>query len=217
MEMTSFPTRIVEDSQKYTNFTFVQVGAHDGVRHDPINKYIKSMGWGGLLIEPVPRYFEQLKKNYALYKKLKFANYAIAETSGKKKIYGVSQKAPWYLWQMARTKDSFSRRAMLHNTWFMPGIAKYVVTRNVKTARLKKVLEEFEMGHVHLYVIDTEGYDYQVLKQIDFDNDPPEYIYFEHLLLSKKDKRSAWSLLENNGYEVVIQGMYNTVAYRQKW
>ena len=32
--------------------TFVQVGAHDGVMHDPLREFILKNKWNGLLIEP---------------------------------------------------------------------------------------------------------------------------------------------------------------------
>ena len=32
--------------------SFVQVGAHDGVMHDPLRKFILNNNWQGILIEP---------------------------------------------------------------------------------------------------------------------------------------------------------------------
>jgi hypothetical protein len=36
-------------------FTFIQVGAFDGITTDPLHKYITRYGWRGILMEPQPR------------------------------------------------------------------------------------------------------------------------------------------------------------------
>src|SRR5260370_36221391 len=36
-------------------FTFIQVGAFDGISSDPVHKYIQTFGWRGVLIETEPR------------------------------------------------------------------------------------------------------------------------------------------------------------------
>ena len=43
--------------------TFVQVGANDGYRFDPLRKHIVAYHWPGLLIEPQPDVFAELKQN----------------------------------------------------------------------------------------------------------------------------------------------------------
>ena len=47
--------------KKDPNFFFVQVGANDGVNHDPIFHHVRKYNWKGLLIEPIPDIFEKLK------------------------------------------------------------------------------------------------------------------------------------------------------------
>ena len=37
--------------------SFVQIGSCDGITDDPINKYINSYSWNGILIEPIPYLF----------------------------------------------------------------------------------------------------------------------------------------------------------------
>src|SRR5206468_9762170 len=43
-------------------FTFIQVGAFDGITKDPLRKYIQTCGWRGILIEPQPRPAAQLQE-----------------------------------------------------------------------------------------------------------------------------------------------------------
>src|SRR5579864_2855167 len=43
-------------------FTFIQVGAFDGVSTDPLRKYIQTCGWRGVLVEPQPGPAAQLRE-----------------------------------------------------------------------------------------------------------------------------------------------------------
>ena len=45
--------------------SLMQIGANDGSRFDNINKFIKEFDVNGVLVEPVPYYFDQLKETYS--------------------------------------------------------------------------------------------------------------------------------------------------------
>ena len=55
---------------------------------------------------------------------------------------------------------------------------------------------------VDLLQIDTEGYDYEVLKTFPFDLGLPVVVCFEHCHLSEGDRAAALSLLVSHGYSV---------------
>ena len=59
------------------NFFFIQVGANDGISHDPLRAYIERYHWRGILVEPQPRVFARLCRNYASHTQLRFANVAL--------------------------------------------------------------------------------------------------------------------------------------------
>ena len=45
----------------------VQIGANDGEREDPVSRLLRNRRrWRGLLVEPLPRDFKQLVKNYEI-------------------------------------------------------------------------------------------------------------------------------------------------------
>ncbi len=47
------------------DWTFLQAGAHDGLRNDPFREFIVAhKGVRGVLVEPWPLYFERLRRNY---------------------------------------------------------------------------------------------------------------------------------------------------------
>ena len=63
--------------------TFLQVGASDGLRWDPIRSFIVRDAWDGILVEPLPSVFDLLQSNYGYVKKSKlvFVNAAISSSS----------------------------------------------------------------------------------------------------------------------------------------
>ena len=62
--------------------------------------------------------------------------------------------------------------------------------------------------------IDAEGYDYNILKSINFAKIGPEMILFEHRHLSGEDYRKAKELLAENNYSL-FEKEFDTFAYRR--
>ncbi len=42
----------------------IQIGANDGLRFDPLNKFLNKYETKTIFVEPIKKYFEDLKKNY---------------------------------------------------------------------------------------------------------------------------------------------------------
>ena len=74
-------------ASRVPDFFFVQIGAHDGIRDDPIRKYIVKSHWRGLLVEPVPHIFRKLVENYRDETQLIFENVAVAAHDGVMPFY----------------------------------------------------------------------------------------------------------------------------------
>lgn len=63
--------------------SFIQIGSSDGLRGDPIRKYVVSDAWRGVFVEPLPDVFEMLKLNYSYLGRsdLLFVNAAIVPSN----------------------------------------------------------------------------------------------------------------------------------------
>ena len=77
----------------------------------------------------------------------------------------------------------------------------------VDTLSFEELLTQYAINDVVLFVVDVEGYDYEVLKQLPFTKSAagsfrPAVICFEHHHLSEDDKASALELLHKNGYAI---------------
>lgn len=193
---------------KLEDVFFVQVGAHDGINDDPIRKYIRTYHWSGLLIEPSLKHFENLKKNYADEPQLRFERAAIGKSNGTAILYGVSEKAPWFTRTVGSTLNSFDKNVILKHA--IPKLAKFLVEEIVKTASLSSLLDYHHISKIDLLLIDTEGYDFEVLKQFNFAVQP-KVIVFENKHLCDEDEIASEQYLEHQGY-LVERRSKNTLA-----
>jgi len=68
---------------------------------------------------------------------------------------------------------------------------------------------------IDLLQIDAEGYDYEIIRSIDFDTVKPAIIHYEHMVLSEADRNACLELLASHGYRIVLQDN-DTLAYRDR-
>ncbi len=210
--ITSYSSRLNGLSKTKKDLFFIQIGANDGITDDPIHKMIKRYKWSGVLIEPVLEYFKRLKLVYKDVSGLKFVNAAISQKNGFSLLYGVSDQAPFWIRLNTRTKNSFSKETILSHSWYMPSLEKYIVGQKVKSISFETLIKLYTKGKVDMLFVDTEGYDFEILKQVNFKKIRPTIVYYEHKHLSKSDKNKSWKMLKEHGY-FIERGLWNTFAY----
>ncbi|MDD1443967.1 FkbM family methyltransferase [Dolichospermum sp. ST_sed3] len=188
--------------------TFIQVGSNNGITGDPIFPYITNYSWRGVLVEPVPYLFEELKNNYkSNAPNLIFENSAIADRNGQLKFYRL-QKTDlpdmpiWY-----DQLGSFNKEVILRQKTVIPHFDDLLIEDIVNAITFETLLEKHTIEKTDLIHIDTEGYDFEILKLIPFYKLGVELIMFEHVHLSNTDYKSSLNMLAKNGF---IYGRKNT-------
>jgi hypothetical protein len=83
----------------------------------------------------------------------------------------------------------------------------------VSCITLPDLLASHGVQHVSLFLIDTEGYEAAIIKQIDMTNSPPEVIIFENAHMMPADRDACYDHLRAHGY-TVTEATINTVAVR---
>jgi FkbM family methyltransferase len=193
---------------------FVQVGSCDGKLGDPLHELIKSNPqWFGIFIEPVDYVFKALVRNYGNDLRYVFEQVAIADEPGERAFYHVSEEAVGIpsVPSQCEQLGSFDRNHILkHGTTLEP----YIITRRVWCEPLSSVLDRNKVERVDIIHIDAEGYDYHVLKQIDFSRFSPKLVLYEHTHLKHDESKAAINLLSSHGYRCVNFGM-DTLAIRR--
>ena len=209
---------------KKGDFTVVQIGANDGITHDPIHKFIKRDNWKGVLLEPLPGVFHQyLKKIYVKNKGIKTICAAIGEEDGTQAMYKIGfSDMRW-----ATGLTSFSKEKVLKA--FEDGIVasncskfgveipedkeKWVANEEVEVISPKSLIKKYELNKIDLLQIDAEGYDLEVIRIFDIPQTKPEAIIFENVGLNAQDYDSCLLLLEENQYATRKFGP-NTLALK---
>ncbi len=190
---------------------FVQIGANDGVTNDPMHKFVTTFGWHGVLVEPGPVAFERLKANYENDGNLTFVNAAISEKDGFRTLYTVRIDDGTF--RGAHMYSSFKKEVILRQTRWVPDIADRIEEIQVRCISMETLLREVGAAHVDILQIDTEGYDFAILKMIDFSKFQPSIICYEHAHLSKSDMQAAAELLIGQGYRLARDNL-DTLAYQ---
>src|SRR5690606_12891373 len=84
--------RILEKNYKNNcEFSFVQVGANDGISFDFLYHFVIKRNSTGVLVEPVKEYFDELSINYKKYNRILKVNKALHKTEKKAIIYKVDK------------------------------------------------------------------------------------------------------------------------------
>lgn len=194
---------------------FIQVGANDSIFADPIRTFIIRDGWSGILVEPLKHIFDRLVENYKGQESLIFENVAISDKDEIRK-----------LWYLEKTDDSmpewyeglgsFLPEVVLKSSKKIPNIEKYMTKEQVKCVTLEALIKKNNVRKIDVFVVDTEGYDFHIIKQIDFEKFKPSIILYENKHLKDEEKRLCKKHLRKNGYKLIRKGG-NTIAFTGKF
>lgn len=203
-------------------FTVIQVGANDGISHDPIHKFIKRDNWGGVLLEPQKQVFEdRLSKLYERHDDLHVLNAALGRRDGTTTLFKIGfSEARWATGlatfdrstlEKAFESGHVARRCAKEGTSLPEHPADQIVEETVDVISPATLLERFGIENIDLLMIDTEGFDYEVIKMFDIAATRPGMIIFEHAHLHERAYDECLVLLRRNDYVVRKYGA-NTAA-----
>lgn len=195
---------------------FIQIGSNDGDHNDPLTDYIKEAGWKGILVEPVPYLFERLKSNYtACQHNLFFENSAVASESGMLKFYRLEKNDTLDLPEYYDQLGSLKKEVVLKHKDCVPSFNELFIEDLVKAITFRELLEKYQVDKLNLIHIDTEGYDYEIINTIPFEDLDIDLVMFEHRHLGASDYRKAMKIFQHNGYIVHKKDHADTVAIKE--
>ena len=203
---------------------FVQIGANDGVKNDPIHDTARDFPLKGLLVEPQKDVFERLQNNYSHNPKILLENAAIGTQDGTQSLYKVDVNTV-RADKLRMRKDysgvsSFNRESVVSYLAYFTGkdsifrkSDRYIIEEPVATMTFESLLHKHNISNVDLLIIDTEGFDYEIIRTIDFKKHAPGLIYFEHFHLLSEDRLECWGYLSSLGYKCAVT-YKDTIAVR---
>jgi FkbM family methyltransferase len=181
--------------------TFVQIGSNDGVIHDPLHSVVRTCGWSGVLVEPLPPLYERLVANYEGVPGLAFENAAVGTVDGTSTLYSVDPRPgdPYWVDQIA----SFDKDTILGHAQ-LTGVKERIVEVPVASLTLPSLVARHDLKSIDVLHVDVEGYDFEVLKQIDFSSPwAPTFIIYEREHFDSQTDRAARRMLRAAGYRCV--------------
>lgn len=173
---------------------FVEVGAADGI--DLSNTYLleTKYKWKGICVEPIPEQYEKLVANRPNSK--------------------CSNDAVYYKGGLTLEFDIANNGILLSGITENIDAHKKLVdenkrTINVKTITLTDLLDQYEAPNFIEYLsLDTEGSEYEILKDFNFDKYKFGLIDVEHNFIEPR-RSQIRDLLLSNGYEYVRENNFD--------
>lgn len=200
--------------------TWVQIGANtmdNRNGNDPLKLHLSRIpGWTKFFVEPVPSLFEQLAQSIVQWPNSTAINVALSadETVAESHvdIYCLAEsldanKMETTLPHWANQICSFNPNHITKHFPDKKGVAVPVVALS-----FRELLRRYDIHEIDVLMVDTEGFDYHVLKQVPFEGLRPILIVYEHKHMVMEERRAAESLLRRNCYAVWKLDGENTAA-----
>ena len=193
-------------------FSILQVGAYDGVSndalHDPIGEFDHVRA---VLLEPQPGPFAKLQQRWEGSTRVFPIRAALSDSTGERPLYVIAD-AFKHRHPFPDQVSSFyrSRVEIACSRYAWRPSADFITSVQVPTVDWRTLVHRY--GRFDLVAIDAEGYDAEILEQIDMKNASPEIVLYEHALLPRRVQQRCEQLLRSNGYCVTRFNQNDTLA-----
>lgn len=191
-------------ARQYPRAFFVEVGANDGRQSDQLRGLVADSAWHGVMVEPQPEPFARLAELYRGVDRLALENAAIAGYDGTIEMFTVEPpRDPGDDEVLVGSHDllgSLSRDALMTHE-FVAG--DRVATREVACLTLASLFAKHQVERLDLMLVDTEGYDGEVVAQLDPQGQLPRLLIYEHCLMTGEERERCRATVAGLGYEAV--------------
>ena len=189
----------------------MQIGANDGQRSDPIFQLVKRHRLRGLAVEPLSDMFAALRKTYATEPQVRLVNVAVHRTDMEITLYRVRPEAnvPDWAHGIASLNPKHHEKSGT--------AAEHMISERVPATTLEYLLDSHEISNIDLFIVDTEGYDSEIISMLLDGPHRPSMISFEHGIPYGTMSLETFCMLSRRLME---QGYFlltleeDTVAYR---
>ena len=190
-------------------WTFVQVGAFDGVANDPLRRFIAKGGWRGVMLEPQPDVVRRLRELYRDDDDVVILAAAVDRERGQRSLYTVDAEGlPAWVAQIA----SFDRAHLEKHAVLVPDIATRIRELTVDSITFDDVLDRLPPGRLDILQIDAEGADGYLLGLFPFARVRPAIVHWEIKNMTRADQEATLEKLCGLGYLISRSGTQDMLA-----
>tara|TARA_B100000674_G_scaffold471250_1_gene459869 strand:- start:24 stop:740 length:717 start_codon:yes stop_codon:yes gene_type:complete len=183
----------------------VDVGAHYGESIKIFNKHFEINTT--LSFEPSKKNFQILKEKVKNFKKVKIFNIAIGEISGEVDFKQHFDSESSTVVRINENSNYFKKKKKYLN-FFSKNKKNYSVIK-VKIDRLDNILKNLKLSRIDILKIDTEGYDFSVIKGLGEMIKNVKFIYFEHHFHNMLEKKYTFydvdTFMKKNNFKKVFK------------
>jgi len=201
-------------SRKHKPVSFLQIGANDGFVYDPLHKFIKRDMWSGVMLEPLPDVYKDfLSKLHRKRPEIKTINAALDVSDGFRPLYKIAiSNKRWATGLSSFYKDvlisklnskRFLKYVKREKIKLPENIEEIVVSENIPTISPDTLLKLFDKNGFKLLAIDTEGFDFEILKMLDLSRISPEVILYEEVNFDDNTTKECRNYIEKHGYTLM--------------
>jgi FkbM family methyltransferase len=156
---------------------FLQVGANDGFRYDPIYHLLKISGVQAFLLEPIHSYYMSLcSLHSSRSNRIKCINLAIDSVDGEIDLYRIREDAVSESWM-----HGIASKNPFHFKKTMPSACAdtVLVSERVRAVTFESLFFQYSIETIDVLVIDVEGFDFDVLRLFPFHTVSPGIVMLE--------------------------------------
>ncbi len=197
-----------------TDVTLVQIGANDGATNDPVGRLLLTRPERfsrALLIEPQGPAFARLSVRYAAMPHIHCLHAAIDRESGERPLYTLDRDMASV--RLGRpVSDGVASFDRDHLVWILstydPGISTAEMDALITATPVPVMPLTDAFGQANLtppptiMLIDTEGYDGQIIRMMAEAELWPRLIQYEHKHLQAIERKEVAQLLIGQGYRL---------------
>ena len=193
--------------------SLIQIGANDGKRFDEISKFIKNNNdLKTVLVEPVKKYFDQLKENYKDCKNIKFENSAISKNNEINFLYCVKERFIENYQEHIKGINSHEIQHLLNHNVKKSHIEKI----KVETLTFENLIKKYDLTEIDLLYIDVEGYDDKVVLDFLDNSQLRPILIFEYIHIKNTSLTILIKKLLNENYKI-LRVDENVVCYNENF
>jgi FkbM family methyltransferase len=188
---------------------FVEIGSNDGVQHDFLRPFILERKWRGIMVEPVPYVFARLRDNYGSLGRVELENAAIADHDGTLPFFHLREAGAEERGGLPGWYDgigSFDRDVVASHADHIPDIEDRIVRSEVPALTFESLCRKHDVSELDLVLVDTEGYDFEIVRSIDLAARHPRVLVYEHFHLTAEDRERCAQHVRERGYETMEEG-----------
>jgi FkbM family methyltransferase len=190
---SSLPFVVSHELLRNPRLTFLQIGAYDGIGEDDLRGLVFAHKLRGLLVEPQPNAFARLQHTYRNQPQVTLLQAAVAEAEGTRNLY------------CRRGEPSMAASFNIEHLRKHGISDDDIETLTVPCHTVESALRTAGLTHVDLIQIDAEGYDWPIIRSIDFAKLQPRILRFEYRHMTDREADDCLALLASHGYRFIME------------